>query len=758
MPSSVSFPLHARGRRWCTGLLLSLIVLLPAVARGQQPNAAQAAAAERRSVAAMRLGAGEQITLDGALDEPVWRNAQPAADFIQVDPQNGQPATEQTEVRIAFDRDALYIGVTAFDSEPDKWLGFQRRRDEFLQSDDRFMWVIDTFLDARTGYFFEMNPSGLMADALLGVNGQNRQWDGIWNARALHTNFGWTLEIQIPFRTLNFDPETDTWGINFQRTVRRKNEDSLWTGWGRNQSLQRLTNAGRVTGISNVSQGHGLDIKLYGLATGQATPATGQPAMKADASAGLDVFYNPTPLLRTVLTINTDFAQTEVDQRQVNLTRFSLFFPEKRDFFLDGATFFDFGSPTTGDLLVNPFFSRQVGLGADAVTGGIRPQTINFGTKLTGQVGGQDVGLLHVQTGEDTGLIGEEFTVARVKRRLLRQSYVGAMYTRRDGRGDAREARNTIGLDARFATNRFRGSQNLAFTGWAIRAPQAGISTGGSSFGATLDYPNDRWTAKLDARSVGEHFDPAIGFVTRRNYRRYTPTLTFAPRPRNSRVIRQYTYTVTGDVQTDLSNDTIVRSLDVQPFGITMQSQDSVSVLVSTRHERLDQPFVIRRGPGLRPISLPIGAEYDFTRVRGTWQTANRRTIAFGGRVENGSFYSGNRLETVANLTLRIRPGYIVYLTSEWNRIRLAEGSLNTRLYRVVAETQFTPFMALVNNVQYDTVSGVAGWQSRFRWIARPGNDIYVVYTHNWLDTPGLDRFVTQDKRIATKLLYTYRF
>ena len=367
--------------------------------------------ADRRSVAAYRMAEGDSIELDGRLDEAVWASAVPAANFIQIDPANGQPATEPTEVHIVFDSNTLYMGVTAHDSEPDKLLGFQRRRDEGLGSDDRFMWIIDTFLDGRTGYFFEMNPSGLMADALIGINGQNRQWDGIWNARVRRSEIGWTVEIAIPFRTLNFDPNNDTWGINFQRTVRRKNEESIWNGWARNQGLRRMNNAGLVTGIREISQGRGLDIKPYGLFTSAANPGDGSPAAILDANAGVDLFYNPTPLLRTNLTINTDFAQTEVDQRQVNLTRFSLFFQEQRDFFLDGAIFFDFasaggggrggggffGGRGGGDRIL-PFHSRRIGLSADRA-----PQKIDFGTKITGQMGGQDVGLLHVRTGGGGG-------------------------------------------------------------------------------------------------------------------------------------------------------------------------------------------------------------------------------------------------------------------------------------------------------------------------------------------------------------------
>ena len=385
---------------------------------------------DRRRIRAFRLNDGESLMLDGRLDEPVWARAEPAGDFVQIDPDNGQPATERTEVRIAFDADALYIGVTCYDSDPDGWIAYQRRRDEGLPSDDKIQLTIDTFLDARTGYFFEMNPLGSMADALIDKNGENRAWDGIWNARAQRSDIGWTLEIELPFRTFNFNPGSDAWGINFQRTVQRKNESSIWSGWARNQGLRRMTNAGMVTGILDVTQGHGLDIKPYGLYTSEASPGRGSPRMKGEGSAGFDLFYNPTPLLRTNFTVNTDFAQTEVDQRQVNLTRYSLFFPEQRDFFLDGATFLDFASNnlrnnddrggSTHDQVI-PFFSRRIGLSTNAT-----PQRIGYGTKVTGQVGAQDVGLLHVRTGEDEGFAGEDFTVGRIKRRMMAQSYIGA--------------------------------------------------------------------------------------------------------------------------------------------------------------------------------------------------------------------------------------------------------------------------------------------------------------------------------------------
>ena len=725
-----------------------------ALAQGVQDNGGQ------RTVIALRLSESEAIAVDGRLDEAAWQRAVPASDFIQVDPANGQPATERTEVRIVFNGDALYLGVTCFDSEPDRWIGWQLRRDEQLFADDGFMWTIDTFLDGRTGYFFEMNPSGLMADALMGLNGDSREWDGIWNARVRRSDIGWTLEIAIPFRTLNFDPDNDTWGINFQRVVRRKNEQSIWSGWARNQGLRRMNNAGLLTGIRDVTQGHGLDIKPYGLVSSLASPGRGKPAMTATASAGVDLFYNPTPLLRANATINTDFAQTEVDQRQVNLTRYSLFFPEQRDFFLDGATFFDFASDSGGgdnvfspvgrnsEERIIPFFSRRIGLSADAT-----PQKIDFGTKMTGQTGAQDVGLLHVRTGEDNGFSGEDFTMARVKRRVWRQSYVGGLYTRRDSRLADLGAAHTAGLDARLATSTFLGDQNLEGIGWFLHDSRPGVSGGTGAFGASLLYPNDLWNARIDATEVQEHFDPAIGFVSRRAYRQYSQAVEFGPRPASHPRIRQVIVGARVDTLTDLKNDLLKRNIVVQPAQVQFQSQDSLRLTVFRRYERLDTPFAIARG-----VTLPLGAAYTFDRYRAFASSANRRRLAVNSSIELGRFYSGTRVEQTVNVSVRARPGVFFFVTGQSNRVRLPEGRFTTRLYRFVAETQFSPFIALVNNIQYDSQSAVLGWQSRFRWIVTPGSDLYIVYTHNWIDDAFRDRFSTLENRLASKVLYTYRF
>lgn len=702
----------------------------------------------RRVLVAERLREGERLELDGTLDEAFWARAIPATDFIMQDPILGGTPTERTEVRIVYDRETLYMGVTAFDSEPDRLLGNTMKRDEFLRADDRFMWTMDTFLDQQSGYFFEMNPSGLMADAVMGPGGSNnREWDGIWDARVRRSDLGWTLEIAIPFRTLNFDPAAPAWGINFQRTVRRKNEESLWTGHLRNQGLRRMSNAGLLVGIRDVSQGRGVDLRPYLSANVSEAPGRVPAVARGGVQDfGADLFYNITPTLRANLTINTDFAETEVDQRQVNLTRFPLQFPEKRAFFLEGGTFFDF-SPAAP---LRPFFSRSIGL--DQATG--TPQAVDFGAKVTGQAGRNDVGALLVRTGDGPSVEGEGFGVVRLRRRLLTQSYVGGIYTFRNGGGNG-ETRHTAGADFRLATSRFRGSSNVELSGWVVGASDSPASGGNLAFGGRLEYPNDRWSAGLDVHEIQAGLTPSVGFLRRRAYRGYTPELTFSPRPEGHPWVRRLSFGGRVNWATDLSNETLTREVDLTLLRVETHSQESFGFEVIPTYERLERDFTIARG-----VTLPAGREFSFRRYRFSGSTANRRVLALSGQVETGGFFSGDRNELGLQLGIRPRPGVTVNVSGEWNQVDLPEGSFQTRLYRLVADTQYNPRIYLVNNLQYDSVSELFGWQSRFRWILRPGNDLFLVYQHNWFDPalPGDEGFRMLDRRAAVKLNYTIQF
>ena len=712
-----------------------------------------------RTITAVRVSETDVIRLDGVPDEPAWERVQPATDFLQRDPDNGAPATERTEVRVLYDADRLLLSVICHDSEPDRVLANQMQRDRSFETDDRFMWTIDTFLDGRTGYFFEINPAGAMGDGLvdpgadagfsndLGV-GINRSWDGIWMARVRRTPTGWTAEMEIPFGTVNFDPNGTAWGINFQRTVRRKNEDSLWNGHARNQGLARMTNAGRLEGMAGISQGLGLDVKPYAVGNVASAPGRGRPDALSTGDIGLDAFYNVTPALRANVSINTDFAETEVDQRRVNLTRFPLFFEEKRDFFLEGSGFFDFSREP--DEAVVPFFSRRIGLDDRGIQ-----QPIDVGAKLTGQQGAFDVGFLQVRTADTDLQPGEDMSVVRLRRRAFEQSYVGALYTRRSARLAGDTDRHTAGLDFELATSKFRGNQNVELSGFYLWTSSLENADDTSGYGFRLAYPNDPFSAEIAVRELQPNYDPAIGFVERRGYKRIAPTAEYSWRPRSNPWLRSLGWEVELDFISDSENRSLTRELSFTPLEINFEDGSRVAFDVTPTYERLEEDFEI-----YDDIVLPEGGVYEFTEYQIQASSADHRMIAVGGNMSTGGFFSGHRTEYSAEIGFRPRRGIALMLEAEHNVLDLAEGSFDTDVFRMRADTQFSPWISVANNLQFDTVSRLLGWQMRLRWIRRPGNDLYVVYTHNWNELPdvGGRRIATLDNRLATKLVYTFRF
>jgi hypothetical protein len=709
----------------------------------------------------VRLDERDRIVIDGVLQEDVWRRVPPATDFLQRDPDNGAPATERTEVRVVFDDNRIVLGITCFDTEPHRLLGNQMQRDESFSGDDRFMWSLDPYLDGRTGYFFEINPSGAMGDGLIigpvgdgggdgNFGGQmSKSWDGIWLARVRQSSVGWTAEVEIPFKTLNFDPTAEAWGINFQRTVRRKNEESLWTGWLRNEGLTKMSNAGRLSGLQDITQGIGLDLKPYLVGILGNAPGRNAPKTAGDVDAGMDIFYNLTPALKANFTILTDFAETEVDERRTNLTRFPLRFPEKREFFLDGSTFFEF---PTGEA--DAFFSRRIGLNQGTV------QPILFGAKLIGQAGKQDIGVLHVRTGDEElpdgpVLASEDFTVARLKRRFGSQSHVGMLYTRRAARGagDVLDDRHTAGADLTLATPSLFGRYNIDSTAWFVHTSKPANTPGGSdAYGFNLNFPNDPWDASAGFNEFQETYDAAVGFTPRRNYRQWDPRLGYSPRLNDHPFIRGFDFDVEAEITTDLHNRLITRDIQFSPFDVEFHSGDSVGVQIFRTTEHLETDFEIEDG-----IVLPVGSQYSWTRYQVSLNLADQRP--FSGEIEysNGGFWSGTRREISLEVNLRPRPGIFVQFANEYNDVRLPEGSFVTRLYRLDARTQFSPWISVANNIQYDSESRDIGWQMRFRWILKPGDDIYFVYTQNWRDDRTLGINVL-DRRGAMKVVRTWRF
>ena len=743
------------------------IALVPAfcVLFAQLPSEAMAQAGvagfeERRVMAAARLEPGEDINLDGRLDEPAWERAEPASDFIQIDPNNGTPATEPTEVYILFDDNNMYMGVVAYDSEPDQLKGNTLQRDAFLSADDRFMWVFDTYLDERTGYFFEMNPSGAMGDSLIGGGGggrggrggggSGRQWDGIWDAQVRRSEIGWVLEIQMPFRTLNFDPNGGAWGINFQRTVRRKNEETIWNGYQRNSGgLRRMSNAGLVVGMSEISQGAGLDVKPFLTGRAKSSPGTGAGSTYT-GDTGIDFVYSVTPSLRANFTVNTDFAETEVDDRQVNLTRFPLRFPEKRAFFLEGSNFFDISG--FGDA----FFSRRIGLNEG------QPQRIDYGAKLTGQVGAHDIGVLQVQTGEEGGRLGEDFTVFRGARRFLSESHAGIIYTRRspragqltDSTGAAGQALQTIGFDLDLATRSFMGDKNVSFETHYVTTTNPDGTGDNARYGAGLGYFGDLLAGRASFNETQRNFDPAVGFIERPGVKNYNAGVRLAPRPRNHPLIRQFEWGFRFEQTSDPRNVMLSQGWSFDVFEVNFHSGDRIGFTIRRDFELLDEDFEM--GPD-DFIVLAEGTQYRYRNYELEWGMSSQRPISLGGQVVWGECFSGTRRDIEPRISIRPRNGLIINLEPEWTRIELPQGSFSVSVFEGEVSAQFSPWISIANNIQYDNESRTIGWQARFRWILNPGNDLFLVYNHNWLSDPA-GGTTTLDRQLASKLVYTHRF
>ncbi len=705
---------------------------------------------------ASRLDGAHRVDLDGRLDEPFWRDAVPAEGFLQQVPSEGLPSSEETQVYVVYDDDHLYLGAMLYDSDPSGILGFQKQRDASLQSDDRFMWILDTFNDGRTGYFFEINPAGLMGDGLLGTtSGVNKSWDGIWEARVHKGEAGWSAEVRIPFRTLNFDPANDTWGINFQRTIRRKNEETLWNGHRRNQSLFEPVFAGDLVGLEGMSQGTGLEIKPYGITSWNNTPARAD-AVQYTADAGFDLTYSFTTSLRGAVSVNTDFAEVEVDQRRVNLTRFPLVFPERRDFFLEGSSVFDF-APRNG---TNPYFSRRIGLSEG------NPVPIVAGARVAGQQGAFDIGLLHVRTRSTDALPGEHFSVGRVKRNFGEQSSIGMIATRRSS-GEINDAafapdRYTLGADLDLTTRRFLGTDKnfnfQAFWVWHNENAFDEVSTDSdrSVRGLRMRYGNEPWTIQSSFRVYGSHYAPAVGFVPRNGYKRVEPQIDFRPLLSGSQAIRELHFRAAFETIWSIDNAVLTRGLETTLLGIEFETGDEIALTFGIANEVLEDAFNIYE-------DLVIAADtYQFRTVGIGAETATWRRVAGFALASRGAFWSGYRTVYDAGLIVKPTPGLSMTTSWERNEVDLDEGAFSTNLYRFGLGWQFSPWTSWSSILQYDDVSELLTVFTRFRWTLRPGNDLFFIFNRNWENEfAGLDadRYLLRafETGAAIKVNYTHR-
>ena len=700
----------------------------------------------------------EDIKLDGKLDESFWNSISGISDFLVQEPIEGGIPTENTVIKIAYDNKYLYIGAIFYDSDPEGIKAFKMRKDAPLNTDDRFMWILDTYLDGRNAYFFEINPRGLMGDGLLSI-GQgrslNKDWDGIWRPWTHIGDYGWSAEIRIPFHTLNFDPKISSWGINFQRTIRRKNEEILWTGYKRNQGIFRPQDAGLLIGLENISQGLGLELVGYGKAeASKVEKDLGEGYIKnGNIDAGLDINYNITPGLKASLTLNTDFAETEVDDRQINLTRFPIRFPEKRDFFLEGANIFRF-APSSG---VYPYFSRRIGLQSG------NPVPISFGGRFIGKIGKVEVAAQQVRTRETDFIDSEDFSVIRVKQNFLKESSIGILYTRRHtNKGKdfvpPLPDRNTLGVDLSLNTSTFLKNQNLQFQAFAIlHNPNSLDNTDKnvwdrSARGLRFNFPNDPWSGSLSYREFGVFYDPAVGFSRRNSFRRVEPRIRFSPILEKSPIIRELQWELSFENLMSLGWKKLTQNIRLTPLSIRFESGDEISYQFIRNFERLEYNFNIL---GDNSIIIPIG-NYTNWSHQIEIETANHRKIVYELELISEGFWSGKRTEYQNNLTIRPLEGINLSFGYIYSKVNLKEGNFKTNLIRILGDFDFSPFISFSSNVQYDDISKQIGMNNRFKYTLTPGSDIYFVYNHNWIGDKG--KYKTTSMLGATKITYTQRF
>ncbi len=698
----------------------------------------------------------EGLRLDGRLNDAVWEKTVGVSDFLMQIPVEGQSPSYRTEIEIAFDENNLYIAVNASDDDPKQIKAFQKKRDADLSTDDSFQWILDTYEDGRNAYYFTINPGGAMGDGLLTI-GQGTSldlnWDGIWRAWTHMDARGWTAEIRIPFRTLNFDPSNDSWGINFQRTIRRKNEEVVWSGHTRGQGLLRPQNAGLLTGLLKISQGLGLEAVPY-LASRRNAVLDQEDQLQTnyEVDAGFDINYNVLPSLKASITMNTDFAETDVDARRINLTRFSILFPEKRAFFLEGSSIYSF-APASG---VRPYFSRRIGL----ISG--RTVPIIGGARLLGRVGNYDLAFQHVLTDDFMGIGKEHFTVGRIKKNIGRESRIGLVYTRRStdqpengiaGNND----RHTMGADLELNTSEFLGDKNFQFQAFLVYNTPFGRLSPNSFWdrttrGLRINFPNRPWYGHASYREFGEAFDPAIGFHPRIGFRRFQPSIGFNPLFEKSEVIRDIDFGFRFEHLMDMSWKLLTQEFRFELFDITLMSGERFSIDVSREYERLTERFGILNND---EIVLPID-EYVMWSMDMEVATASFRPLSASVDFRTGDFWSGTQWELAGSFTARPTPGINLTMTYVHTDVSLLEGSFTTELLRFNASIDLSPFVSFVSFIQWDSLSDELGINNRFRWIVRPGNDLFIVYNHNWQDS--MDRWRTLNSAATIKASFTHRF
>jgi hypothetical protein len=689
----------------------------------------------RATVRAVRVN--QPIRIDGALDEALYREVPAISEFIQVEPDGGQPATERTETWVAFDDDNVYVTFRVWDTQMETLIATEMRRDSTnsWQGNDLVSFIFDTFYDRRTSFTFTMNPLGGRSDGTMVNDRQySSDWNPVWEMKPGRFEGGWTVEAAVPFKSLRYRPGTaQLWGFNAMRVKRAKNEISTLTlvPPARGQSgFQQAQFAASLVGLEAPGAGANIDIKPYGISS-VTTDQLAAPRIvnHPEAEAGLDVKYGVTQGLVADLTVNTDFAQVEADEQQINLTRFSLFFPEKRDFFLENQGTFSFGGVPINSAGGNfgggfigsggsdapiMFYSRRIGLNAG------QEVPLNVGGRLTGRAGKYSIGLLDIQTGEEpqTGARDTNFSVVRLKRDILRRSSIGVLFTNRTKSTVGTGGNQAYGVDGTFAFY-----ENLQInTYWARTQTEGLSSTDDSSYRGQLDYSGDRYTVQLERLKIGDNFNPEVGFLRRDDMVRDYARFKFSPRPRNRSAIRKYVYDGAIEYVENGAGRLETRERAAE-FALEFQNSDRFTVNYTNSFEYLPEPFPIGGG-----VILPVGS-YNFDTVRVGYNLAQQRKVSANLSAEFGTFYNGHKQTfSAARGRMPITNQLSIEPTYSINRVTLIEGDFTTHLAGSRVTYSMTPLMFVSALIQFNSGAGAVSTNARFRWEYQPGSELFVVY------------------------------
>jgi hypothetical protein len=733
--------------------LLALLLLLPAAPASAQSEDEQAentsseGAQAESALRDMPFGAAPSIqavatdtppVLDGnVLDDAAWSGVAPFGQFTQVRPDEGAPASERTEVRIQYTPTTMYVGVVAYDSDPSQIIIADSRRDANLQDTDSFSFILDTYQDRQNGFIFGTNPAGIEYDAQVSNEGQggggfgggprsqggsggglNVNWDGSWIVRAVIGDFGWSAEFAIPMTTLRFDAGLDqVWGVNFERRIRRRTEVAYWAPLPRQYNLPRVSLAGTLEGL-NLTAPRNLQITPYVLGQGardsDARLATDRVATTGpDADFGVDLKYSLTPSVTLDATYNTDFAQVEVDEQQINLDRFNLFFPEKRPFFLENAGVFSVGQPGEIEL----FFSRRIGI---APGGGAVP--ILGGARVSGTVGAFRVGLLNMQTEQVGGLNvpGNNFGVARIKRELPNRTFVGALFTNRQGVGDlstGSDHNRLFALDGQVGIGRYG-----LLSGFAARSFTPSLSGNEYAFRFNSEYDSEEWRLNAGYTEVAENFNPEVGFLQRFAYRRADGLVfrTFRPDFLGFHEIRPHV-SYTGYWGFDGLYESGFLHVDSH---WEWQNGYEIHTGINFTDEGVRSPFEISDG-----VTVPEG-EYSHREAMIVGNTDESRKVSLSMRLEAGGFFGGDRVTLSPTLRLRTGEAFNSEFSLSRNHIDIPDGSFTANLLRARLSYSFTPRLYVQSLLQYNDSIDLWSANLRLGWLHTAGTGLFVVFNH----------------------------